>query len=194
MKYLKMLGVAAMAAMALMAVVGAGTASATTLETTGVTANESISITATLKAGTTLRLLSTGTGITYNTCTGSTVAGSTTVFTGPTVSGPITTLDFGPCNNSVTPQKNGTLSVQHIAGTTNGTLRSSGAEVLSFSPTFGTYLNCRTGEGTHLGTLTGSKHLHAEMHINAVLDCGIVSAEWIGTYIVTSPTGLGVSA
>jgi hypothetical protein len=195
MKHLQMLSLAAVAAAAIIAFLGVGSASATTLETTGFTENGPISITATLKAGTTLRLLSTDTGFTYNTCTGSLVEGATrSPYTGTTVTGPIATLVFGACWNTVTPHLYGTLHISHIAGTTNGTVSSSGAEVTSYSSTFGTYLPCRTGGGAHLGTLTGSKHSHAALHINAVLNCTFVSAEWIGTYTVTSPTGLGVSA
>jgi hypothetical protein len=203
MKYLKMLGLAAISALAMMAVT-AGTASATTLEVDGVTKNSKVEISASLKAGNSLPLTSTSGGTLFNTCTGSTVGGhtgttveghSTGPYTGATVTGPITTLTFTGCNNNVTPHKMGTLHIEHIKGTTNGTLRSSGAEVTSYSAIFGTYLNCKTGEGTHLGTLTGvGTGKHASMHVNAALNCGITSALWSGTYTVTSPTGLGVSA
>jgi hypothetical protein len=194
MKYIKMLGLAVMSAMALMAV-SAGTASATTLHVDGVTTNARVDISASLKAGDSLPLTSTSGGTLFNTCTGSTVKGHTTSpFSGTTVTGPITTLEFSNCKNNVTPHQMGTLHIEHT-GVTNGTLRSSGAEVTSFSAIFGTYLNCRTGTGTHLGTLTGAgAGKHAEMHVNAALNCGITSALWKGTYIVTSPTGLGVSA
>jgi hypothetical protein len=194
MKYLKMLGLAVVSAMAMMAVT-AGTASATTLEVSGVTKNSRVDISASLVGEVSLPLTSTSGGTLFNTCTGSTVGGYTTSpYTGTTVTGHITTLTFTGCKNPVTVHKMGTLHIEHIKNTTNGTLRSSGAEVTSYSTIFGTYLNCKTGEGTHLGTLTGVKEGHALMHVNAALNCGITSALWAGTYTVTSPTGLGVSA
>ena len=56
-------------------------------------------------------------------------------------------------------------------------------------------MNCKTGEGTAIGNLTGVASGHATMEINATLNCGphLSSARWTGTYTVTSPTGLGVS-
>ncbi|HEY5943448.1 MAG TPA: hypothetical protein VIT89_11400, partial [Solirubrobacterales bacterium] len=163
MKYLKMLGLAAVAAMALTAFT-AGSASATTLEVSGVTQNKAVTLEATLKTGTSA-ILSRTDGSLANTCTGSTVKGTTvTPFTGATVTGPISTLDFGPCERPVTVHKAGTLHVAHIAGTTDGTVTSSGAEV-TVGSIFGT-LNCKTGGGVDLGTLTGvdgSPSTHAEM-------------------------------
>jgi hypothetical protein len=203
MKYLKMLGLAAVAAMALTAVT-AGSASATTLEVTGVTQNKSVSITASIAAGGTVRLSSFG--VTVNTCNQSHVAGHTTTaggsqgtekagFTGTRVGGPITSLSFSGCISPVTVHKGGGLAVEHIAGTTNGKVFSHGAEVTVFSVIHNTYINCLTGAGTLIGTITGVKHGHATMHINATLNCAphVSSAKWEGTYTVTTE-GLGVSA
>jgi hypothetical protein len=188
MKYLKMLGLAALSAMALMAVT-AGAASATTLEVGGVTQNSSVAIEATIKAGTSAVLRDTA-GFSQNTCTTSVVSGNTSSpYTGATVTGAINALSFSNCaREPVTVHKAGTLHIAHIAETTNGTVTSSGAEVTTPSP-FGT-LNCVTGSGTHLGTLTGSASGHASLTINAVLSCSGVSSRWTGTYTVTSPTGL----
>ena len=193
MKYLKMLGLAAVAAMALTAFT-AGSASATTLEENGSTVNSSVTIEASLKSGTSA-ILSRTDGSLANTCTTSVVKGATeSPFTGTTVTGPISTLTFTNCTRPVEAHLNGKLHVQHIASTTNGTVSSSGAEVTVGSP-FGT-LNCKTGGGVDLGTLTGVASGNAEMHINAVLNCGFLvpSASWKGTYVVTTPFGLGVSA
>jgi hypothetical protein len=65
----------------------------------------------------------------------------------------------------------------------------------TISTAFGT-VNCKTGTGTDLGTLTGVSSGNATMHINAVLNCGFLlpSATFKGTYTVTSPSGLGVTA
>jgi hypothetical protein len=191
MKYLKMLGLAALSAMALMAFV-AGPASATTLELGGVTQNKSVSLEATIKSGTSAVLRDTS-GFSVNTCTSSEVAGSTeTTFTGPTVTGKVSKLTFSNCTDPVTVHKNGTLHVAYSSGT-NGTVSSSGAEVTVDGP-FG-YITCTTGAGTTLGTLTGVSSGNATMDVNAVLNCTVIStARWTGTYTVTSPAGLGVSA
>lgn len=202
MKYLKMLGLAAVSAMAMMAVT-AGAASATTLEVGGAAKNEKITISASLKAGTSA-VLQTTSGASANTCTKSSVSGTTvSPFTGATVTGPLATLTFEGCEHPVTVHKMGTLHVQHIAGTTDGTVSSSGAEVTVYTTLFGDYVNCKTGTGVDIGTLTGvTAHQkttgvkHATMDIKAVLNCGffLPSALWEGTYTVTSPTELGVVA
>jgi hypothetical protein len=194
MKYIKMLGLAAVSAMALMAF-GAGSASATTLEVATVTQNSSVTLSATLASGTSA-ILETTSGDFQDTCTSSTVGGKTeSPFTGTTVSGKVTTLTFSNCTHGTRVKSNGSLSVEHIKNTTNGTVRSTGASVEVDSTTFGATLTCTTNN-THLGTLTGSGHAHATMHINAVVNCGFFAptARWKGTYTVTSPTGLGVSA
>jgi hypothetical protein len=188
MKYLKMLGLAAVAAMALMAI-GAGSASATTLEVKGTPQSASINISASLKSGNSAILKDTF-GFTSNTCTSSSVAGSTTSTSGTSVTGDISALTFSNCERSpVTTDKGGLLHVTWTSGT-NGTVTSSGAEVTTPSP-FGT-LNCKTGEGTHLGSITGVSSGFATMTINAALSCSGVSSKWEATYVVTSPEGLGV--
>jgi hypothetical protein len=87
--------------------------------------------------------------------------------------------------------KSGSLSIKWISGT-NGTVTSSEAEFTTGSP-FGT-LNCKTGAGTHLGTLTGVASGHATVDINAALSCSGVSSKWEAEWVITTPTGLGVVA
>jgi hypothetical protein len=188
MKRMQKSAIVAMA-LAVMAMVGAGSASATTLEVGGVTKNESITLTMTLAPGASMITEDTP-GTSLKKCKKSELKGSTEgSFTGATLSGSVGTLTFAECDRAVTVHKAGTLSVSHIAGTTNGTVSSDGTHVTKGSP-FGT-LTCITA-GTHIGTLTGVASGHATLHVNAVLNCGI-SARWTGTYTVTSPTGLGVS-
>ncbi|HEY5943194.1 MAG TPA: hypothetical protein VIT89_10075 [Solirubrobacterales bacterium] len=193
---LKAFGLAAAAAVVFTAF-AASSASATTLEVGGVPQNSAVAIEMSLKPGTST-IWSRTDGSLAGTCTASTLKGATvTPFTGATVTGPISSLTFTPCERPVTVHKAGTLHVAHIAGTTDGTFTSSGAEV-TVGSIFGT-LNCKTGTGVDLGRLTGTDgtpSTHAEMDINAVLDCGFLvpSASWKGTYTVTSPTGLGVVA
>ncbi|MDQ2630073.1 MAG: hypothetical protein M3Y75_03720 [Actinomycetota bacterium] len=194
MKHLKMLGLAAVAAMA-MAAFAASSVSATAIEVEGQTWNESVAISASLASGTSA-VLSRTDGSLANTCTVSDVKGDTeSPFTGTTVTGAVDSLSFNSCTRAVTVHKAGTLHVAWIEGTTDGTVSSSGAEVTVGSP-FGT-LNCKTGSGVDLGRLTGTDgtpSVHAELHVNAVLNCGFLvpSATWKGTYTITSPTWLGV--
>jgi hypothetical protein len=184
MKLSKILGVAAVAALALMAY--ASTASATTLETGGL--KQSGAVTLEASANGSILLSATGGGF-ANTCTASNVLGTTSTFTGTTVSGPISSLTFSKCTNEpVTVDAAGTLSVEAITGTTNGTVRSNGAKVTVPSP-FGT-LTCTTSN-TDIGTLTGVAVGTATMDINAVLNCGIFlpSAKWEGKYNLTTNGG-----
>jgi hypothetical protein len=194
MKFTKILGLVAAAALALMAF--ASTASATTLEVKGVKQTTDVTIESSLKSGTSALLTDTF-GFFANTCTVSTVKGTdSTKTTGTVVTGPISSLSWGttatPCKEgNPVVHKAGSLSVEWISGTTNGTVRSEGAEVTV--PSALGLLTCTTPAegGTDLGTLTGVKEGNATMDINAVLNCGI-TAKWTGTYVVTSPAGLGV--
>jgi hypothetical protein len=195
MKHLKMISLAALAAMVLTAFVGAGSASATTLEVKGVTQNQSVTIEMSLPAGTSM-LWQTTSGGGEVTCARSTMAGKTTgPYTGATVTAPLTSLTFSNCTHSVTVHKPGTLHISHIAGTTNGTVTISGTEVTVYHTPIGAYVNFKTGTGTHIGTISGTACCHGSLPVNAVMNGGffLPSAKWVGGYTVTSPTGLGVS-
>lgn len=171
------------------------TKDSTTLEVGGVAKNEAVTVESTLKSGTSA-LLTTTDGLFFaNTCTESTVKGTTSVFTSTTVSAPVSSLTFGSCKeNPVVVENTGSLTVENISGTTNGTVRSIGAKVKTGSP-FGS-LTCVTasGEGTDIGTLTGVASGTATMDVSAALNCGSITAKWAATYTVTSPEGLGVTA
>jgi hypothetical protein len=195
MKHLKIIGLAAVAAMALMAF-AAGSASATTLEENGKTTNAEVTITASLETGTSAILEDTN-GLTQDTCTESHVHGTTvTPFTGPEVGGPVATLSFGGCTHTTTVLAKGNLTISNIAGTTNGTVKSNGAEVTVKSTIFGVSIVCKTGAGTDIGTLTGVSSGDATMDINATVNCGsfVPTAKWEGSYWITKPTPFGVSA
>jgi hypothetical protein len=187
MKLSKMLGAAAVAALALMAFTSS--ASATTIYTNGVKQSGSVTIHATLSGSAVLKDTS---GVFANTCTESTVHGSTTSFTGTTVGGPIGTLTFGKCTHSpVVVHKAGSLTVERIGSTDNGTVRSTGAEVTVPVTIFGGVVTATcTTNNTDIGTLTGNTTAGTSgsvMDINAVLNCGsfLPSAKWEGTYIIT---------
>jgi hypothetical protein len=165
----------------------------TTFEVGGVRKNEEVGIAATLRAGNTAILKDT-LGFTQNTCSGSTAEGHTeSPFTGATVGGPVTSLSFSSCTTEgVVVHRAGTLSVQWIRGTTNGTVFSSGAEVTVPVPG-GSIITCTTNN-TDIGTLTGVRTGQATFTIRAGLTCtGIGTGNWTGTYTVTSPEGLGVT-
>ena len=191
MKYLKMLGLAAVAGMAMTAST-AGSASSTTLEVDGVTQNQSVAITANLQGGSEAVLARTD-GSLANKCKVSHAEGATTSpYTGTQVTGPLSNLSFEECEDSVTVHDPGELFVQHISGTTDGTVFSENAEVTVFVfDSF--YVTCKTGNGTDIGRLTGKASGNAILDINAVLNCGFLlpSATWKGTYVTNA---LGVSA
>jgi hypothetical protein len=202
MKYLKMLGLAAVAAAALMAFVGAGTASATTLEVGGVVKNSALAIEGSLKTGTSA-LLKDEFGTTTDTCTVSGVKGNTEKdesgdFSGPSVGGKLLKkeeggLTFSSCTHTTTVIAPGSLFVTWTSGT-NGTVKSSGAEVTVQSTFFGASAVCKTGEGTNVGTLTGVSSGSATIDISAKINCGILgTASWTGTYVTTGANAaLGV--
>jgi hypothetical protein len=192
MNYLKTIGLAAVAAMALMAV-AAGSASATTLEIGGTAQSGAVTITASAEGSITL---SDTEFAVFNTCSVSNVHGSTTVFSGTKVTGPLSELSFGTCTRSpVTVDKPGKLYIDWEGSGTSGSVFSEEAE-WTVPTSFGFSVTCKTGAGTKIGTLDGraSSSEHATLTVAAVLSCGFLlpSASWSGSYIVTSPTGLGV--
>ncbi len=187
MRYLKMLGLAAMALMAFTA----GNASATRLEVGGVAQNQTVTLTQTLKAGSSITISRTD-GSLANTCTESHTHYQTTNWGLAKVGWGSPSITYSKCTRPVSVTKSGAGSIEHITSTTDGTVESSGAEITVGSP-FGT-LNCQTGAGVDIGRLTGTASGHAELHVNAVLNCGFLvpSAKLVGSYVTTSPTGLGV--
>jgi hypothetical protein len=191
MKLTKPLGLATAAALSLMAF--AGTASATTLEIKGGKQTTDVTIKASLKTGTSSALADTPNAF-NNTCTASFVeSNDSTRTTGTTVEGPIVGLAFTSCQEEpVVVDTKGALSIEHIASTTNGTLRWIGGKFTTPSP-YG-LLTCvtATAPGTDIGTLTGVSSGNATMDISASLNCGAITGKWTGTYTVTSPEGLGV--
>lgn len=189
---LRRIGLAALAA-SLTTLAGVGTASATVLEVAGTPKNEAVTLTASLKAGSSLLLSGTG-GYFYNTCTESHAHGATTTpFIGNSVTGALSSLTFGKCTKEGVQVHNaGKLYVEYTAGT-NGGVFSEEAEITV--PAAGFTLNCKTGAGSQIGTLTGTPSGHATIDVNAVLNCGFLlpSASLQGEFVVTSPTGLGVA-
>jgi hypothetical protein len=207
MKHLKMIGLALVAAMSLLSL-GAGPASATELyKFTTPSAND------TLGAGTELEMsLKTGTSAnwkqTFNeelfgfveTC----VSGSTRVKIeaagggeGVHPSAKFLSAGFGLCSHKMAIIKNGQLEIQHIPGTTNGTVISKEAEVTIYSTIFGVSCIAKTGAGTKTGTLTGatSSTGFATFDVESTAPYGICGTlDTSATFTVTSPPGLIVEA
>ena len=188
----KKLFLAAVGAMSLMAFTSSS-ASATTLELNGVTQNQPVLIEATITSGNSA-VLSKTSGDLGNFCTSSTIAGSTSVYTGTKVTGALGTMGLLGCLYSITVHKKGQLYIEHEAGSTGGVVYSENAEVTS-GTAFGFTVNCKTESGTKVGTLNGVAAGRQTFVLNAVLNCGFLlpSATYKGTYTVTTE-GLGVSA
>jgi hypothetical protein len=200
MKYIKMLGLAAVAAATLMAFIGAGSASATTIHSSGGKLPKGTTINAVLRSGTEAVLQA---GFGNIACGESTVHGitSTTGGAAETVEGNIGTLTFGACTgDTVTVLKTGVLAIHHIAGTTNGTLTGFGSEATTVSHNVGGVHCIYRTETTDLGALTGNNKGNAVVHVDTTLHRVPTSflckstATWTATYEVTSPSPLWVEA
>lgn len=199
MRYFKMLCIAVGVCTAMTAF--AGTASATTLTSgSGTIVKTGTKIESSLKTKTSAVFADT-TGIVQNTCTGSTMDGTTTNETGTTQTANIDALSFVLCTRGTAVLKGGTLHVAWISGTHNGTLSGTGMEVTVVTPTGACVYG--TGTGTHIGTLDGASTPSgsATLTINSVLpliktESGTCTstAKWTEESTVTSPLGLMVSS
>jgi hypothetical protein len=102
-------------------------------------------------------------------------------------------LSFGSCTHEkVVVDSNGTLSVENISGTTNGTVRSSGMKVTLPVTIFGSVVTATcTTENTDIGTLKGVASGSATLEVNAVINCGSFapSMKWEDVYVATTSTG-----
>jgi hypothetical protein len=165
----------------------------TTLEIKGVAQNKAVTIEAENTSG---LVLAKTDGTEANTCSVSSIKGTTSVFTGTKVTGSLSELSFKTCKKEpVVVDAPGGLYIEREAGTTNGNVFSENAKV-TVPTSFGFSVTCETAAGTKVGTLTGSAAGHATLAISGVLSCGFLlpSATWKGGYKITNPTGLGVVA
>jgi hypothetical protein len=174
----------------------AGSASATTLETNGVKKTEAISFEATSKGS---WLMQDTSGAFLNTClNGAIGTKDSTAATGTTVSGPITRLVIGSLctHTAIVIDKPGSLSIEWIKGTTNGTVRLNGTEWTLPMTIFGSVVTARcTTNNTDVGTFTGAgAGGTSTLDFNGVLDCGQIfpSTKWVGTFTVTGGHAIGV--
>lgn len=199
MKYIKVLGLAAMA-MALMAFVGAGTASATTLDNgNGEMLSAGSSIDASLVESAELTNTE---GKLLDTCTTGTIEGVTenTGSATETVKGEVTkeNLTWGGCTAITQTLGGGTLEIHWTEGH-NGTVTGTTFEVtVNIAGISCNYGLTKTDSMVHVGTLDGSD-TEPLMTINTVvvLRGGSFlcpsSGNWKAKYRVTTPTGLTVT-
>jgi hypothetical protein len=195
---LKKIAASALGVAALVVLAGTGHASATTLEVGGVTQNKAVEFNMAVPLSGSAVLSKTD-GSEANTCNESRIRGKTTTFSGTRVTGGLSTLNFIKCKNeTVVVHSAGQLYIEHESGTTNGNVFSENAQ-FTVPTSFGFVVTCKTGEGTKIGTLTGSGGGFSSwttLHVSAVLDCGFLmpSLTWKGTYTSTWTDGLGVVA
>jgi hypothetical protein len=196
MNRLKTLGLLAALALALVIFSAADSASATVLCTNSgcsIDYSAGTKVTSSLKGGTSTRF--TAAGSTF-TCTGSSISGKTSNTSGTTVTLSIESLSWSGCSQTTDTVKNGSLSIEWISGTSNGTVRGTGSEVtVGF---FGISCTYGTGESTHLGTLTGGVEPFLLISATLKKTAGGVfcptTAVWEAEYVVTEPHALFVGS
>lgn len=210
MRHLKIVGLLAAAA-ALMMSVGAGEASATTIDGPNGELVAGAEIAASLSAngeGKVTTVLETLEGTPLDTCTGSMlrwvinreggtgkavegaildeVAGGETIVTGLTWTG---------CTRETKSRKPGELEITNIAGTSNGTIKGKNIE-WTVNTIFGS-CNYGTGASLDLGTLIAGKPAVYEINAKVTRISGAVGcpaeARWTATYTVTNRESLTVT-
>ena len=202
----KILGLAAVAALGLMALVGAGTASATTLSTDAAGTNHytrGTVIDLSLKTGTSEVLEETG-GAKIATCTETTIkakledpvvkTGEVQYVSGTWVTGPITEIVWKSCSQPTGLLAPGSLEIMKTGadeGEVVGKNSSVTLSVFGVSCVYGT-----SAEGNKIGTIKGGEA--PELVINAVLpkkEGGFLcpgSSRWTATFIVTEPHAIHI--
>ncbi|MGN6275323.1 MAG: hypothetical protein ACTHNP_05235 [Solirubrobacterales bacterium] len=206
MKYLKTLGLAALAAMALTASIGASSASATVLCKTAL--KEGCAASGwDYPAGTEIDIslvnttsTSATSGELLDTCTEGTSKGSTanTGSSSETIAWSLSVFTSSTCTHTTDTIANGSLEVHWISGGTEGTVTVKGTQATKVilggtSCTYGA-----GAEGVDLGKLTGGSPatLHVETALPKLAGSFICPGDvvWKGSYVVTSPQPLYVSA
>lgn len=185
----------ALAATVLTAFAAAPSASATTFEVKGVKQARGLEFNASLQAGSSISITDTLSGgeLISVTCSQLKLKSGNfgNPFTGITLLHLISTLEFSSCTQPVIVDRAGKLTFEAISGTTNATVRWSESEV-TVPSALGT-LACTTSN-TDLGVLKGVASGKASLEVNALIQCGNLTALWTATYTITSPEGLGVTS
>jgi hypothetical protein len=185
MKQLKMFGLVLIAALGLSILAGAGAAQATVLCTTADTAECTMLypggtvVNLSLKSGTTMVVEATS-GSLEDTCSGATVKGTVGVEAGEAASIELSEWSWSSCTQPTTGFTAGSLDIEHIVGTQNGTVIGKGTEwtVEAFK------VNCIYGlaSGTDLGVLTGGAE--------PVLDLNAIIKKKSGSFLCPSDSVL----
>lgn len=195
MRYIKMLGLAAIAAAAVTAFLGAGSASANVLCKTTSTPCNSTSTTLEASLTGTARLETTS-GVLLDTCTIGGVKGSIeNEGANIPASGKVSTenLTWSGCTKTTKTLEGGSLTVDDIAGTENGTVTATGF-VVTVNTIFG---SCTYGFGSStvdLGTLEGgtSPKLVIKTEVPKITGPCPETSVWNATYVITNPSPLYV--
>jgi hypothetical protein len=198
MEHLKTLSAVVTAAIALIAFAPPGIASATELYSGATTLKAGTEVVA--SPGGSVSFITTE-GITWDTCGGAGFKGklSNTGGSTETVKLEIGASDFTwtNCTHPQATLAGGSMEIHYISGTSTGTVTAAGFEFTMQTATVGSCV-FTFGAGTHLGTLTGSTAGNAVIHMNAVMTrkTGLCpsSMRWAGTFTVTSPKPLHVTA
>jgi|SRR5690349_19527379 len=201
MKHLKTMGLAALAAIAVLAFLTAGTASATELYSGATTLKSGTAIKASLSGSATL---TTTEGTVLDTCAGGEVNGNSTNNGGPDVpvKGAITALTWTNCTEPTKTLRLANLEIYWTSGLNGTVVAANNSEGKSTEVTVNTtfFGSCvfTMPDGKIIGTLTGSTTTNATFDINATANrvSGLCpsTAKWVGTYKVTSPSPLHVTA
>jgi hypothetical protein len=196
MSYLRRFGLAVLLALVVSAVLGVGSASATALYSGATKLGAGTTVKSSL-AGTST--LTTTEGTVLDTCAGGESSGSTSNAGGAaeTIKITILTIEERVCTFHTT------WIISHIAweihwtSGLNGTLTGSGGELTINTGLFGSCV-FTLGTGTTLGTVTGSTTGNATIDLNSILTrkTGLcpATAKWVGTWKITSPSLLHVTA
>jgi hypothetical protein len=170
MKQLKLFILALSAILGLLAFAGAGASQATVLCTTEQTAcsmpySLGTAIDLSLTSGNSMVLRNTS-GTIEDTCTGGTIKGKSGAEAATAVPVELSEWSWTSCTNTTSTVAAGSLEVDQIKGTHNGTVTGKGTEwkfiLAGVECTYG------TGSGTDLGTLTGGAE--PVLDINAVIN------------------------
>lgn len=209
MNYVKRFGLLVLGIVAILALAGMGSASATVLCKTAITSgcatggwdySAGTSMHITLQSGFSSIFEDTS-GNTLLTCTEGTVRGKTsnTGSSGEAVKGSIEVLTWGsaptPCTTTLDTNTLGSLAVNWITSTNNGTLSGSGSKWTT--NIFGVSCVYGTGAGTTLGTVTGGER--ATIDINAVInkqEGGFLcpsTTKWTASYVINEPKPLYIA-
>jgi hypothetical protein len=193
MKHMMRFGLAAIAALGLMALVGAGTASATTLATDAAGAAKyavGTEVHVTLESGNSALFKETN-GSLIATCTATTIKGTISTATGTWVGGKSSTLTQSGCSQTTDTLATGSVEIMKIGADEGEVVGKSSKVTLGV---FGVSCVYGTAEGTKLGALKGG--VAPVLVINTVLpkiEGGFLcpsTGVWVGNFVVTTPHAL----